>query len=92
LPIRELILGPKRFADLQEASWHHRPFSPSVCGRDPSTSGGMTPDAMVLAMRTMAPTAPGDVPALSLRLYDGRRLDPPVCDYQVAAIDGILDV
>jgi hypothetical protein len=52
----------------------------------------MTPDAMVLAMRTMAPTAPGDVPALSLRLYDGRRLDPPVRDYQVAAIDGILDV
>jgi hypothetical protein len=32
------------------------------------------------------------VPALSLRLYDGRRLDPPVRDYQVAAIDGILDV
>jgi DNA-binding HxlR family transcriptional regulator len=136
--MRELILGPKRFADLQEAV---RGITPAVltdrlrslrqagiieqvvlpdlartrayaatdwgrglesvlqslgrwysAGPDPSTSGGMTPDAMVLAMRTMTPAAPGDVPVLSLRLYDGRRPDPPVRDYRVAATNGILDV
>jgi len=61
-------------------------------GPDPSTPGGMTPDAMVLAMRTMAPALPGEVPVLALRLYDGRRPDPPVRDYRVAAVDGRLDV
>ena len=52
----------------------------------------MTPDATVLAMRTMAPASSGEVPILALRLYDGRRTDPPVRDYRVAAIDGRLDV
>jgi DNA-binding HxlR family transcriptional regulator len=137
--VREVILGPKRFADLQEAV---RGITPAVltdrlrglqeagiveqvvlpdlartraylatdwgrglesvleslgrwysAGPDPSTPGGMTPDAMVLAMRTMAPPASfGEVPILALRLYDGRRPDPPVREYRVAAIDGSLDV
>ena len=61
-------------------------------GPDPSTPGGMTPDATVLAMRTMAPKSSGEVPILALRLYDGRRTDPPVRDFRVAAIDGSLEV
>jgi hypothetical protein len=52
----------------------------------------MTPDAAVLAMRTMAPVPSGEMPALALRLYDGRHRDPPVRNYQVAAVDGRLDV
>ncbi len=136
--VREVILGPKRFADLQESV---RGITPAVltdrlrslqdagiieqvvlpglgrtrayaatgwgrglepvleslgrwysAGPDPSTSGGMTPDAMVLAMRTMAPPVPGEMPVLALRLYDGRRPDPPVRDYRVAASGGSLDV
>jgi DNA-binding HxlR family transcriptional regulator len=136
--VREVLLGPKRFADLQESV---RGITPAVltdrlrslqeagiieqvvlpdlartrayvatdwgrglesvleslgrwysAGPDPSTPGGMTPDAMVLAMRTMAPASSGEVPILALRLYDGRRPDPPVRDYRVAAIDGSLDV
>jgi len=137
--VREVILGPKRFADLQESV---RGITPAVladrlrslqeagiieqvvlpdlsrtrayvatdwgrglesvleslgrwysAGPDPSTAGGMTPDAMVLAMRTMAPPAPsGEVPILALRLYDGRRPDPPVREYRVAPIDGSLDI
>ncbi len=133
--VREVILGPKRFVDLQESV---RGITPAVlterlrslreagiveqivlpdlartrayvatdwgrglelvlealgrwysAGPDPSTPGGMTPDAAVLAMRTMAPK--GEVPILALRLYDGRRPDPPVRDYRVSAIDGQLD-
>jgi DNA-binding HxlR family transcriptional regulator len=136
--VREVLLGPKRFADLQESV---RGITPAVltdrlrslqevgiieqvvlpdlartrayvatdwgrglesvlqslgrwysAGPDPRTPGGMTPDAMVLAMRTMAPASSGEVPILALRLYDGRRPDPPVRDYRVAAIDGSLDV
>ncbi|SNT60369.1 DNA-binding transcriptional regulator, HxlR family [Asanoa hainanensis] len=120
---RELILGPKRFADLQESV---RGITPAVltdrlrflreagiveqvilsdlarthayaatdwgrglepvlaalgrwysAGPDPNTPGGMTPDGIVVAMRTMG-TATGDV---ALRLYDARRPDPPVHSY-----------
>ncbi|MEU8327802.1 winged helix-turn-helix transcriptional regulator [Micromonospora sp. NPDC048839] len=136
--VREVILGPKRFADLQESV---RGITPTVlidrlrslqesgiveqvvlpdlartrayvatdwgrelepvlaslgrwyaAGPDPSTDGGMTPDGTVLAMRTTAPNVPGDLPVLALRLYDGRRSDPPTRDYRVAATDGRLDV
>jgi DNA-binding HxlR family transcriptional regulator len=136
--VREVILGPKRFADLQESV---RGITPAIltdrlrrlqesgiveqvvlpdlartrayaatawgrglesvleslgrwysAGPGPGAPGGMTPDATVLAMRTMAPATPGEVPILALRLYDGRRPDPPVRDYRVAAVDGSLDV
>jgi DNA-binding HxlR family transcriptional regulator len=136
--VREVILGPKRFADLQESV---RGITPAVltdrlrglqeagiieqialpdlartrayvatdwgrklesvleslgrwysAGPDPSTHGGMTPDATVLAMRTMAPVLSGEWPILALRLYDGRRPDPPVRDYRVAASGGSLNV
>jgi DNA-binding HxlR family transcriptional regulator len=136
--VREVILGPKRFADLQESV---RGITPAVladrlrglqeagiveqivlpdlartrayvatdwgrklesvleslgrwysAGPDPGTSGGMTPDAAILAMRTMAPVVSGAVPVIALRLYDGRRPDPPVPAYRVAAVDGSLDV
>jgi DNA-binding HxlR family transcriptional regulator len=136
--VRELILGPKRFADLQESV---RGITPAVltdrlrslqqagiieqvvlpdlartraygatdwgrkletvleslgrwysAGPDPGTHGGMTPDAMVLAMRTMAPVVSGEVPIVALRLYDGRRPDPPVRNYRVAASGVRLDV
>ncbi|GIF70034.1 HxlR family transcriptional regulator [Asanoa ishikariensis] len=121
--VRELILGPKRFADLQESV---RGITPAVladrlrflreagiveqvvladlarthayaatewgrglepvlaalgqwfsAGPDPSTSGGMTPDGIVVAMRTMG-AADSNV---ALRLYDERRSDPPVHTY-----------
>lgn len=136
--IRELILGPKRFADLQDAV---RGITPAVltdrlralqqagiveqvalpdlartrayaatdwgrglepvlrslgrwysAGPDPGTAGGMTPDAMVIAMRTMAPAAPGRLPTIALRLYDGRLPDPPVREYRAAVAHGVLDV
>jgi len=136
--VRELILGPKRFADLQEAVRgitpavltdrlrslqeagiveqvvlpdlaHTRAYVTTDWGRalesvlgslgrwysagpDPNTPGGVTPDAIVLAMRTMAPAAPGQVPTLALRLYDARRPDPPLRDYHAAATDGTLDI
>jgi DNA-binding HxlR family transcriptional regulator len=134
--MRELILGPKRFADLQATV---RGITPAVLtdrlrtlqdagivkqvtmpdlagtrayvttewgrglesvlqslgqwystGPDPRTSGGMTPDATVLAMRTMAPPTPDDLPTLSLRLYDARRPGTPPRDYQARAEDGLL--
>jgi DNA-binding HxlR family transcriptional regulator len=136
--VREVILGPKRFADLQESV---RGITPAVltdrlralqesaiieqialpdlartrayvatdwgrklesvleslgrwysAGPDTTTPGGMTPDATVIAMRTMAPVVSGEVPPLALRLYDGRRPDPPVRDYRIAASGGSLDV
>jgi DNA-binding HxlR family transcriptional regulator len=136
--VRELILGPKRFTDLQESV---RGITPAVlterlrslresgiveqvalpdvartrayvatdwgrelepvlqalgrwysAGPDPGTEGGMTPDGTVVAMRTMAPPVPGELPVVALRLYDGRRTDPPASEYRVAAIDGRLDV
>ncbi|MBX7268284.1 transcriptional regulator [Micromonospora sp. Llam7] len=136
--VRELLLGPKRFADLQEAV---RGITPAVLsdrlrslrqagvveqvtlpdlartrayvvtewgrglesvlaalgrwyssGRDPRTSGGMTPDAAILAMRTMAPPAPDHLPPTTLRLYDARQTNPPVREYQLAAVDRLLDV
>ncbi|MET8118479.1 helix-turn-helix domain-containing protein [Micromonospora sp. NPDC005189] len=136
--VREVILGPKRFVDLQESV---RGITPAVltdrlrslqetgiveqvvlpdlarthayvatdwgrklesvleslgrwysAGPDPRTDGGMTPDGTVIAMRTMAPLEPGEVPVLALRLYDGRRSDPPTRDYRVATVDGRLDV
>ncbi|WP_158566270.1 winged helix-turn-helix transcriptional regulator [Micromonospora craterilacus] len=136
--VRELILGPRRFADLQEAV---RGITPAVladrlrslqqagiveqvtltdlartrayaatewgrglesvlgslgrwysAGPDPSTHGGMTPDAMILAMRAMAPPAPVDLPPIALRLYDARRPDPPMRDYHLAAVGRVLDI
>jgi DNA-binding HxlR family transcriptional regulator len=136
--VRELILGPKRFADLQEAvrgitpavltdrlrTLQHagiieqvvlpdlartRAYAATAWGRgleqvlqslgrwysagpDPDTPGGMTPDAMVLAMRTMAQPVPHGLPSIALRLYDGRLPDPPVRDYHAAAHGGTLDV
>ncbi|SFC49751.1 winged helix-turn-helix transcriptional regulator [Micromonospora sediminimaris] len=136
--VRELLLGPKRFADLQDAV---RGITPAVLsdrlrslrqagivdqvtlpdlartrayavtewgrglesvlaslgrwyssGPDPRTSGGMTPDAMVLAMRTMAPPVPEGLPPTALRLYDARQPNPPVREYRLAANDGLLDV
>jgi DNA-binding HxlR family transcriptional regulator len=136
--VRELLLGPKRFADLQDAV---RGITPAVLsgrlrslrqagivdqvtlpdlartrayavtewgrglesvlaslgrwyssGPDPRTSGGMTLDAMVLAMRTMAPPVPEGLSPIALRLYDTRQPDPPVRDYRVTAADGLLDV
>lgn len=134
LVVRELILGPKRFADLeddvrgitpavltdrlrslQEAGIveqvvlddlaRTRAYVATEWGRGletilqdlgrwysagPFASAapdglGMTPDAMVMAMRTMAPPVPDGLPPISLRLYDGRRPDPPSRHYQVAA-------
>ena len=136
--VRELLLGPKRFADLQASvlgitpavltdrlrtlrdagiveqttmpdlagtrayvttDWGRRlePVLQALgqwysAGPDPTTSGGMTPDAVVLAMRTMAPPPPDDLPTLSLRLYDARRPATAPRDYQVAAEDGLLRV
>ncbi|GAA4672679.1 winged helix-turn-helix transcriptional regulator [Phytohabitans rumicis] len=136
--VRELILGPKRFADLQDSV---RGISPAVlterlralrqagivdqvvlpdlartraytatewgrglesvlsalgqwysAGPDPVTAGGMTPDAVALAMRTMAPAVPGEVPVVALHLADRRRPDPPVYSYHVAATGGTLDI
>ncbi|MFI7553865.1 winged helix-turn-helix transcriptional regulator [Micromonospora sediminimaris] len=136
--VRELLLGPKRFADLQDAV---RGITPAVLsdrlrslrqagivdqvtlpdlartrayavtewgrglesvlaslgrwyssGPDPRTSGGMTPDAMVLAMRTMAPPVPEGVPLTALRLYDTRQPDPLVRDYRLTTVNGLLDV
>jgi DNA-binding HxlR family transcriptional regulator len=136
--VRELILGPKRFADLEEAA---RGITPAVlaerlralraagivqqvvlpdlartrvyaatewgrgleevlaalarwysAGPDPTTAGGMTPDAVVLAMRKVAPEVPGELAPLTLRLYDERRPDPPVRDFRVGVVDGRLDV
>jgi DNA-binding HxlR family transcriptional regulator len=133
---RELILGPKRFAELQEAV---RGITPAVlsdrlrsmtdagiigqttlagevpgytatawgrgleqilqdlgrwysAGPDLQTDGGMTPDAMVLAMRTMAPAAPPALPELWLRLYDSRRSEPPLHDYRAEATDDVLEI
>lgn len=134
--IRELILGPKRFADLQAAV---RGITPAVLtdrlralrnagivtqvtmpdlagtrayvatewgrglesvlqalgqwystGPDPATSGGMTPDAVILAMRTMAPPTPDDLPTLSLKLHDTRQPATPPRDYQIRNENGLL--
>ena len=136
--VREVILGPKRFADLQQAA---RGITPAVltdrlgmlrgagiveqvvlsdpagtrayvatewgrgleqvlqalgrwysAGPDPSTRGGMTPDAMVLAMRTMAPPVGDELPGVGLRMYDDRRHDPPLRDYGITAANGVLDI
>ncbi|GAA1543164.1 winged helix-turn-helix transcriptional regulator [Dactylosporangium maewongense] len=136
--VRELILGPKRFGDLQDAV---RGITPAVlterlrslcqagivdhvvlpdlartrayvatawgrdlegvlaalgrwysAGPDPATTGGMTPDAVVLAMRTMAPEAPGEVPAVVLRLHDARRAHPPVRVFHTVAEGGAVHV
>lgn len=113
--VRELIFGPKRFADLQSAV---RGVTPAVLttrlralaergiiervvlpgsrtpayaatewgrglesvlqalgrwfgsGPDPVTAGGMTPDAVMIAIRTMSPS--GAYGAVTLRLYDAR--------------------
>jgi DNA-binding HxlR family transcriptional regulator len=134
--MRELILGPKRFADLQAAV---RGITPAVltdrlrtlrdagivqqvtmpdlagtrayaatewgrglepvlrtlgqwysAGPDPTTSGGMTPDATVVAMRTMAPPTPDDLPTLALRLYDTRQPTTPPRDYRLSTENGRL--
>jgi DNA-binding HxlR family transcriptional regulator len=136
--VRELILGPKRFADLEEAA---RGITPTVlaerlralrgagiveqvvlpdlartrayvatewgrgleevlaalarwysAGPAPTIEGGMTPDAVVLAMRKVAPEVPGELAPLALRLYDERRPDPPVREFRVGVVDGRVDV
>ncbi len=61
-------------------------------GPDPDTCGGMTPDAMVLAMRTMAPPVLADLPPIALHLYDARRSDPPVHRYHLTAVDRTLTI
>jgi hypothetical protein len=40
----------------------------------------------------MAPAAPDGMPAVVLRLYDGRRPDPPVHSYHAIAAGGALDI
>lgn len=136
LVVRELILSPKRFADLQSgvrgitpavlserlrslqqagiveqvtlpdlartrayaATEWGRGLEPVVrelgrwysAGPDPSTTGGMTPDAMVLAMRTMAPSSGANIPPLALRLYDGRLPDPVTREFHVGTARGRL--
>lgn len=134
--MRELILGPKRFADLQSAvhgitpavltdrlrtlrdagvveqttmpdlagtrayvstEWG-RGLEPVLqalgrwysTGPSPTTSGDMTPDATVLAMRTMAPPAPDDLPTVSLKLYDARRPETPPRAYSLTPHKGRL--
>jgi DNA-binding HxlR family transcriptional regulator len=133
IAIRELILSPKRFADLQEAV---RGITPAMLterlrslqdagiveqttlgrgrayrltawgqgletvlqslgrwfssGPNPVTAGGMTPDAIVLAMRTMAAAAPARMPPVALRLYDGRLTRRVLHDYQIASSRGVL--
>ncbi|GIJ80338.1 DNA-binding transcriptional regulator, HxlR family [Micromonospora phaseoli] len=136
--VRELLLGPKRFADLQEAVCGITPAVLSdrlrslrqagiveqvtlpdlartrayvvtewgrglesvlaslgrwySAGRDPRTTGGMTPDATILAMRTMAPPVPDNLPPTTLRLYDARQTNPPVREYHLAAVERLLHV
>ncbi|WP_162908126.1 winged helix-turn-helix transcriptional regulator, partial [Allorhizocola rhizosphaerae] len=136
--VRELILGPKRFADLQDAA---RGITPAVltdrlralrqagiieqivlqdlartrayvatdwgrgleqvlqslgrwysAGPHPEPTGGMTPDAVVIAMRTMAPPTAKAIPPIALRLYDARRANPPTHDYQLSTHDGALAI
>jgi DNA-binding HxlR family transcriptional regulator len=138
LIVRELILGPKRFADLQESipgigpavlterlralceagiveraelpdlartrAYTTTPWGKGLesvldslgrwfaAGPDPATAGGMTPDATIIAMRTMAPDSPGTLPGIALRLRDDRRPRPPVHRYRVVTDGGVLDV
>lgn len=129
LIVRETILGPKRFVDLQALI---RGITPAVltermrrlqvagvlervtlpgpgrttayvatdwgrglepvlqalgrwytAGPDPSTSGGMTPDAAVIAMRTMAPRGGPGIGPLALDLYDARLTHPVSYRYGV---------
>lgn len=61
-------------------------------GPDPATPGGMTPDAMALAMRTMAPSVSDALPPVALRLYDDRQPAPALVDYRVLVVDGALSV
>ncbi|WP_191906565.1 winged helix-turn-helix transcriptional regulator [Microbacterium lushaniae] len=135
---REVVLGPKRFADLLASV---RGITPSVlserlrtlqaagvvepvvlsdlgrtrayqatpwgrglesvleslgrwysAGPSPETAGGMTPDGVALAMRTMAPPGWSSGPALALTLHDGRLSDPPSFPYTVDSDDGRLTV
>ena len=134
--VRELVLGPKRFADLQEAV---RGITPAVlterlrtlveagiveqvelpgtrrtmayaatewgrglesvlrelgrwysAGPCPGTSGGMTPDAAALAMRTMArePDGAADPLSVTLRMYDARRPALVPREFQVLTSGG----
>ncbi|MFD6752075.1 hypothetical protein [Micromonospora gifhornensis] len=61
-------------------------------GPDPDTCGGMTPDATVLAMRTMAPPVLADLPPIALHLFDARRSDPPVHRYHLTTVDRTLTI
>ncbi len=61
-------------------------------GPAPDTCGGMTPDATVLAMRTMAPPVLAALPPIALHLYDARRPDPPVHRYHLTAVDRTLTI
>jgi hypothetical protein len=46
----------------------------------------MTPDAMVLAMRTMAPAGGIEVAPVTLRLYDARRPDPVTWEFHTRTV------
>lgn len=61
-------------------------------GPEPQTQGGMTPDGVVLAMRTMAPATSASVAPLALVLYDERVTDSPSFGYAVTSADGRLTV
>ncbi|GAA4924401.1 hypothetical protein GCM10023223_52340 [Stackebrandtia albiflava] len=136
--VRELLLGPKRFADLAETV---RGITPAVLtgrlrhledagivthralpdpartrvyavtewgrgletilrdlgrwytdGPDPATTGGMTPDAVIIAMRTMAPSGLTTLPTVALHLHDDRRPSPPVSRYHTTVSDGRFTV
>jgi DNA-binding HxlR family transcriptional regulator len=50
-----------------------------------TADGGLTPDATIQSMRTMAPPGPLQPPIeLSLHLFDGRLIDDPGYDYRVS--------
>lgn len=129
--VRELLLGPKRFAELEESVLGITPavladrlrflqtagiveragtaYATTAWGRglepvlqalahwysagppaETPPAGGMTPDAIVLAMRTMAPARPRGVGPVLLRLRDGRRPGGSQREYRVAASGGFV--
>ncbi|MGO1173239.1 MAG: winged helix-turn-helix transcriptional regulator [Actinomycetaceae bacterium] len=55
--------------------------------------GGLTPDAAVQSMLTMAPeTGPTDPVELALRLHDGRRSPHRPYDYRLSWSDDVLEI
>lgn len=57
-----------------------------------SRPGGMTPNAVIVAMRTMAPSIDSRIRAVNLRLRDERRAPSSVHDYTMSADAGALRV